>query len=341
MTKKGWYNTNTVKKVVVIGGGTGTYTVLSALKNKNYDLTALLTMVDDGGSNKILRDEFGLLPTSGVRLAMVALSSKPSLLRELFLYRYHQGQGISGMTFGNLFLAAVTDIVGSQEKAIEQTSDILKVKGKILPISHEDVRLVANYEDGTEVVGEHRIDEPEHDGKLKIVKLFTRPEATITEKARQAILEADAIILGPGDFYTNTVANLVVGGVVDALVESKANIIFMMNLMTKYGEAYNYSASMYLEDLKQYMPVERINIVVLNADMSLPSATLEKYEEEHSIPVVDDLDSYDLPKNIKVVRAPVLLGKEIEPQKGDVLKRSMIRHDPKKIAKTLSEIIGE
>ena len=327
-----------MKKVVVIGGGTGTYTVLLALRKKDYDITALLTMVDDGGSNKVLRDDFGLLPTSGVRLAMVALSSKPSLLRELFLYRFHKGKGISGMTFGNLFLAAVTDIVGSQEQAIEQTSDILKVKGKILPISSEDVRLVAEYENGLEVVGEHAIDEPEHDGKLKIVKLSTRPTATITEKAREEILNADSIIIGPGDFYTNTIANLVVEGVVDALIESKAQIIFIMNLMTKYGEAYEYKASTYLEDLKKYMPAERINIVLLNNDMDFPNDTLGKYEAEFSIPVRDDLDGYPL-GDTQVVRAPVLSKKEEVPVKGDVLKRSMIRHDPEKLAKALASII--
>lgn len=330
-----------MKKVVVIGGGTGTYTALTALRDKKYELTAILTMVDDGGSNKVLRDEFGLLPTSGVRLAMVALSSKPSLLRELFLYRYHQGTGISGMTFGNLFLAAVTDILGSQEKAIEHTSDILKVKGKILPISHEDVRLVAKYEDGSEVVGEHLIDEPQHDGKLKITELSTRPAATITEHARQAIIEADAIILGPGDFYTNTIANLIIIGVVDALMESKAQIVFMMNLMTKYGEAYNYKASNYLEDLKKYIPIERINTIVINTDKKFPKAALNQYEKEFSIPVEDDLDGYKLPADTKIVRSSVLYRKEIEPQKGDVLKRSMIRHDPRKLGRVLSEIIGE
>lgn len=328
-----------MKKVVVIGGGTGTYTVLLSLRHKHYELTALLTMVDDGGSNKVLRDDFGLLPTSGVRLAMVALSSKPSLLRELFLYRYHKGQGISGMTFGNLFLAAVADIAGSQEKAIEQTSEILKVKGKILAISHEDVRLVAQYENGLEVVGEHQIDEPKHDGKLKITKLFTRPEANITERAQEEILNADAIILGPGDFYTNTVANIVVNGVVAALVKSKAQVIFIMNLMTKYGEAYNYRASTYFEDLAQYMPVARINTVLLNNDMKFPPGALGKYEDEHSIPVKDDLDG--LYPNMKVVRAPILSRKEANPQKGDILKRSMIRHDYKKLAKVLGEIIGE
>lgn len=329
-----------MKKVVVIGGGTGTYTALLALRDKGYDLTAILTMVDDGGSNRVLRDEFGLLPTSGVRLAMVALSSKPSLLRELFLYRYHKGQGISGMTFGNLFLAAVSDIAGSQEKAIEQTAEILRVRGKILPISQEDVRLVAQYENGLEIVGEHKIDEPEHDGKLKITKVFTRPAAHITEKAKEAILDADAIILGPGDFYTNTVANLVVGGVVDALLKSKAEVIFIMNLMTKYGEAYNYKASEYFEDLKQYMPVERINTVLLNNDTKFPQGALGKYEDEFSIPVKDDLDGI-LPKDTKIVRAAILSRKEAEPQKGDGLKRSMIRHDPRKLGKVLHKIIGE
>lgn len=328
-----------MKKVVVIGGGTGTYTVLMALRNRPYELTAVLTMVDDGGSNKVLRDEFGLLPTSGVRLALVALSSKPSLLRELFLYRYHKGQGIAGMTFGNLFLAAVADIVGSQEIAIEQTSEILKVKGKILPISHHDVRLVAQYENGLEVVGEHNIDEPAHDGKLRITKLFTRPQASITDKAREAILTADAIILGPGDFYTNTIANLVINGVVDALLKSKAQIIFIMNLMTKYGEAYNYSASAYLEDLKQYMPIERINTVLLNNDMKFPPGALGKYGDEFSIPVKDDLGNGS--GGMQVVRAPVLSSKTAEPQKGDALKRSMIRHDPRKLGKVLYEIIGE
>ena len=330
-----------MKKVVVIGGGTGTYTALLALRDKKYEICAVLTMVDDGGSNKVLRDEFGLLPTSGVRLAMVALASKPSLLRELFLYRYHKGTGISGMTFGNLFLAAVTDILGSQEKAIEHTSDILKVKGKILPISHEDVRLVAKYEDGTEVVGEHLIDEPQHDGKLIITELLTRPSATITEHAREAILSADTIILGPGDFYTNTIANLVIGGVVDALMEARAQIIFVMNLMTKYGETYDYPASKYLEDLSKYIPLSRINIIVVNNDMKFPPGTIEKYKEEYSSPVVDDLDSYNIPSGTKVVRAPILLRKEVEPEKGDILKRSMIRHDPRRLSKVFGELIGE
>lgn len=328
-----------MKNVVVIGGGTGTYTVLNGLKDKKYNLTALLTMVDDGGSNRVLRDEFGLLPTSGVRLAMVALSSQPSLLRELFMYRYSKGTGLAGMTFGNLFLAAVTDIVGSQEKAIEQTCEILSVKGKVLPISYEDVRLVAHYENGLEVVGEHYIDEPTHDGKLHIERLDTRPEATISEHAKKAIMEADAVLLGPGDLYTNTIANLVIKGVPEALEKTKAKVIFVGNLMTKYGETYGYKASDYLKDLGKYMNVNRLDAILLNSDTKYPEEALKVYEEEHSIPVEDDLNKENTPKKTKVYREKILSKEVIKPQKGDVLKRSIIRHDPEKLAEAISKII--
>jgi uncharacterized cofD-like protein len=329
-----------MKNVVVLGGGTGTYTVLSALRDrKDLLLTALITMLDDGGSNKVLRDEFGLLPTSGVRLAMVALSTKPSLLRELFLYRFHQGTGISGMTFGNLFLAALSDIVGSQEEAIEQTCELLSVKGNILPISYEDVRLVAQYENGLEVIGEHAIDDPEHDGALRITKLFTRPTATISDKAREAILTADAIIMGPGDLYTNTIANLVIEGVPEAIQKSAAHVIFVENLMTEDGETHSYTALDHLKDVATYLPMERINTILINNDTSFPTEILEKYRTEHSVPVVDDLTENVLPQGVTIIRTPLLLAKEIEQQKGDSMRRSMIRHDPKKLGKILHQII--
>ncbi|MCD8484649.1 YvcK family protein [Candidatus Woesebacteria bacterium] len=190
-------------KVAVLGGGTGTFMMLLALKQLPVEITAILTMVDDGGSNRVLRDQFGLLPSSGITQCIVALSENQSLLRELMSYRFHQGEGLSGMRFGNLFIAAITDIVGSQKQAIEEAKKLLQVKGNILPISYDDVRLVAKYEDGSEIRGEHSIDEPDdaHDGTMKIVDLRTEPEATLSEDARQAILEADFVIFGPGDLY--------------------------------------------------------------------------------------------------------------------------------------------
>ncbi|PWU23959.1 YvcK family protein [Candidatus Cerribacteria bacterium 'Amazon FNV 2010 28 9'] len=324
--------------IVVIGGGTGTYTLLSGLRDMDANVTALMTMVDDGGSNRILRDEFGLLPTSGVRLAMVALSAQHSLLRELFLYRFHKGTGISGMTFGNLFLAAVTDIVGTQKEAIEKTCQLLSVRGTILPISYDDVRLVATYENGHQVIGEHMIDEPHHDGTLRITNMTTIPKARISKEARAAIFEADLIVLGPGDFYTNTVANLVVEGVADAINGSKAKVVFVSNLMTKYGEAYNYTLCDYITDLSAYMSIERLDAVLVNTDTDYSVDAMEKYKSENSIPVVDDTDSC-IHSHIQIVRLPLSSHEIVDPQKGDLVKRSMIRHDSQKLAKAIMRFI--
>ena len=326
--------------VVVIGGGTGTYTILSALKDKNVKVTALMTMVDDGGSNKVLRDEFGLLPTSGIRLAMVALSAEQSLMRDLFVYRFHQGNGISGMTFGNLFLAAMADITGSQEKAIEATAKFLNVRGEILPISYDNVQLVAQYEDGTRVIGEHYIDEPEHDGKLRITNMWTEPKATINPQARTAIQSADLIILGPGDFYTNTIANLVIHGVPEAIMQSQGKLVFVTNLMTKYGDAYQYRASDYIRDLSKYIPASRLNVVIINNDEAFPVAAIQKYREEHSEPVKNDLSSKTINPSVQIMQKPLLSATIIDMQKGDRVKRSMIRHDSEKLAQAIMEILA-
>ncbi len=324
--------------VVAIGGGTGTYTLLSALRDSNLDLAALLTMVDDGGSNRTLRDEFGLLPTSGVRQAIVALSQNRSLLRELFLYRFHQGKGISGMTFGNLFLAAVADIVGSQQKAIEETCKLLSVHGEILPISYDDVRLVARYSDGSEVTGEHLIDEPAHDGSLAIQEVWTTPKATIQPQAKKALLSADYIILGPGDFFTNTVPNLVVEGVCDAMMQSKAKVIFIQNLMTKYGDTIGYTASTFLEKLSKYIPLSRLDSVIVNTDTSFPKDILDAYAAQGACPVVDDLDGKKL-EVTRVIREPLLSHSFERKTKGDVLDRSVFRHDQEKLRNCLEKIL--
>ena len=167
-------------KVVCIGGGTGTFVALKGLKEYPVDLTAIVTMADSGGSNKRIRDEFGLLPTSDIRQCFVALADEngdAGLMRDLFMYRFEKGQGIAGMTFGNLFMAALADILGSQAEAIRQTRKVLRIKGKVIPVTYTDTNLSARYEDGHVVSEEHLIDEPEHDGKLTIQDVFLSPEA--------------------------------------------------------------------------------------------------------------------------------------------------------------------
>lgn len=323
------------RKIVAIGGGTGTFTLLTGLKNyPDLDISAIVTMADDGGSNKVLRDEFGLLPTSGIRQAIIALSKDATLLRRLFEYRYYQGTGISGMTFGNLFIAAVSDILGSQKQAIEETCKLLGVHGNILPVSYEKTSLVATYQDGTEVLGEHYIDVSSVKlAKQRIVNLRTIPKIKIDDDAKSAIKHADLIVLGPGDLYTNTIANLVVSGVVEAIESSMAKVVFVMNLMSRMGETYQYKASDFLTDLSQYLSPDRIDFIILNTETSPSPAVLKKYAAEGSSPVEDDIG--DLWHHAKVVRARLRASHRPEKAKGDTLLRSMVRHNPELLAKVI------
>lgn len=333
-----------MKKVVVIGGGTGTYTVLRGLKKyPELTISAVVTMADDGGSNKVLRDEFGLLPTSGVRQCMVALSENEGLLRELFSYRYYQGVGISGMTFGNLFMAAVSDITGSQREAIKRTAELLDVRGEILPVSYETVSLLATYADGTEVLGEHGIDEGKGtSGKERIVSFRTIPQVEIDPEAKKAIHDADLIVLGPGDLYTNTVANLAIKGVVEAITRSYAKLAFVVNVMTKKGESYGYKASDYLVDLGKYLPLPRLTHVILNTDQTVEQSVARAYKKEGAEWVEDDLAQGEIlgeRLQFEVIRDKLLAKGKVTKEKGDTLTRSMVRHDSDKLARVIAELL--
>lgn len=325
----------TSRHIVAIGGGTGTFTLLSGLRDyPDLDITAVVTMADDGGSNKILRDEFGLLPTSGIRQSIIALAKDTTLLRQLFSYRYYQGTGISGMTFGNLFMAALSDILGSQKLAIRETCKLLGVRGAILPTSYEKTSLVATYADGTEVLGEHYIDisHPKV-AKQKIVNLRTIPKITLDQDASAAISQADLIVLGPGDLYTNTIANLVVQGVSPAIENSYAKVIFVMNLMGRLGETYQYQASDFLADLSRYLNPDRLDYIIVNSDVTLAPTVLKKYQSEGANLVRDDLGTKW--RRAKVVRAKLLSHHRPLREKGDKLERSMARHDPTLLAKVI------
>lgn len=327
-------------KIVIIGGGTGSYTVASGLSSSPVSISMLMTMVDDGGSNRIIRDEFGLLPTSGIRQAIVALSKNKTFLRKLFTYRYHKGgEGLEGMTFGNLFMAAMADIMGSQKKGIEETCRLLQVEGRILPVSYDNVRLVAKYGDGTEVVGEHNIDVPNHKRGLKITDLQTKPKAKIDEEARLAITDADLIILGPGDFYTNTIANLIVEGVVPAVKASKAKVVFIANLMDSPSETPGYKLSDFIGDIKKYMPLNLLDYVLVNNNLNFPKLALDAYKKENAYPIKDDLGDNSSYAGVGIVRADLLSEMISEKAKGDKLRRSMIRHDPDKLCRAILSLV--
>ena len=327
------------KKIVVIGGGTGTYTVVSGLKHYPVSLSVIVSMMDSGGSNRVIRDEFGLLPVSDLRQVMVALASDKAdeVLRNLFTYRYTQGTGISGMTFGNLFMAALTDIYGSQKKAIEKTSEVLRVTGKIIPVTYDNVHLVAKYSNGREVLGEHYIEEPNievEDSKISELSVFPKAQANLD--AIVAITDADLIILGPGDLYTSIICNLVIDGVSEAIKKSKAKKVFVVNLMTRRGQTDKLTASDHVGILQKYLGGEVLDYCLVEKTEKYDPAVLARYELEKAYPVVDNLvDS----QKIRIKRRSLVSEKVFEREKGDNLARSLIRHDSKKLAKAIMELL--
>jgi uncharacterized cofD-like protein len=327
------------KKVVVIGGGTGTFVSLSGLKKYNLYLSVIVSMMDDGGSNRVIRDEFGLLPTSDLRQCIVALADEKEneLLRKLFTYRYSSGVGISGMTFGNLFMAALTDIYKSQEKAIEETCNMLHVKGKIIPVTFSDSHLVARYENGKQVLGEHSIDEPgEKQGNYKIVELELIPNAKANPNAIKEIKEADLIVIGPGDLFTSVLPNLVVNGVAKAIKTSKAKKLYVVNLMTRFGQTNDMTAKDHVETIEKYIGGKVLDYCLINNSKSFPKGILERYKEEKAHPVVDDLKDAD---GLKVIRRDFISSEVHLKSLSDKLKRSLIRHDSDKLAKAIVSLL--
>lgn len=330
------------KRVVVIGGGTGTYTTLVGLRKYPLDISVIVSMTDSGGSNRVIRDEFGLLPTSDLRQAMVALAGEEEgdLLRKLFTYRYNQGVGISGMTFGNLFMAALTEILGSQKEAIAETCRLLHVNGNIIPVTYDNSQLVARYDNGKQVLGEHHIDEPDlTSGQHRVVGLEVFPKAKANPEALEAIKNADLIVMGPGDLYTSLLCNLVVSGVAKAVAKSKSQKVFVMNLMTKFGQTSGFSASDYLFELYKYLAGGVVQTVLVSKPFRLKGDVLKRYKEEKAEIVIDDLDFSNQSPKPKIIRANLVSDKIYERQKGDILLRSLIRHDPDKLAKALVSLL--
>lgn len=240
------------------------------------------------------------------------------------------------MTFGNLFMAALADILGNQMEAIRKTGNILKIKGRVIPVTNSDSNLVAEYENGLKVVGEHNIDEPKHSGKIKIKKIYLDPPSVANFEAISAIENADFIIIGPGDLYTSLMVNLAVGGVAKAIKNTKAKIVYVMNIMTSFGETYGLSALDHIEIVEKYMQGRKLDYILLNSK-KLPDDIIKKYEKANDYPVKDDLSKGDK----RIIRADFLSNENIKKDKADVLQRSLIRHSGEKIARAIEKINSE
>ncbi len=328
------------KNVVVIGGGTGTHTALRGLKKyrKNINLTAVVSMADSGGSTGRLRDEFGQLPVGDARMALVALASDgdehDELVRELFLHRFDKGNGLAGHNVGNLLLVALTDLLGSEEAAIRAASRVLRVQGTVIPVTNESVHLVATYADGTVVTGEHDIDEPPLERHAtRITSLSVAPAATINSRAEDAILNADLVVLGPGDLYTSVLANCVVDGVADAIRHSGAKVAYVCNLMTKAGQTLGMDAQAHRDEISKYL-ARTPDMTIIN-DGTFPQELLARYEADAEYPVAVTCQ----PEAGGVLVGDFVAKEEVRTKSGDVLKRSLIRHDSRKLARALMDLL--
>jgi uncharacterized cofD-like protein len=322
--------------ILVIGGGTGSKVVLEGLKSyKELKLKVIVAMMDDGGSNAVVRDEFGLLPLSDVRKSILALADTQSheVLRELFTYRFHDSESMEGHTLGNLLMIAMTDIMGSEIGAIEMFKNMFSVRGDIIPVTLDDVRLVAEYEDGSRVVGEHYIDEPKVHKDIN--NFYLDSSAKALDSALNAIKGADFIVLGPGDLYTTLLPNLLVEGVQEELKKTKAKVIYVSNLMSKIGQTRNKSQKEIVEIVEGYLG-RKVDYVLLNKGQ-LPKDAYKRYLQDGEHVLQDDLhDGYGR----TVIRRDLIGSDPVEKQKGDKLKRSLIRHDSQKLRKELYSIFN-
>lgn len=330
----------TKKRVVVVGGGTGTHTVLRGLREfeATIDITAIVSMADSGGSTGRLRDEFGYLPIGDVRNALTALAAngdrEEALLRQLFLYRFDRGNGLTGHNFGNLFLTALTDILGSEVAAIKAAGDILNVVGRVLPVTTDNTELVATYDDGTTVIGEHAIDEAlstKHTSR--IIALGLTPVARLHDEAAAAIAEADLLILGPGDLYTSILANCVVDGFVEAVADTKARVVYVCNLMSKRGQTLGMHAAEHIAEITRHIG-RAPDVALVNTALFQPDL-VAKYEAEGDHPILNNCVD-----GVCTIEAlPLVAEEEVQLQSGDTMKRSLIRHDSDVLAQALIKLL--
>lgn len=320
-------------KIVTIGGGTGTFVVLSALRRlTGAELSAIVSSADDGGSTGRLRDAYGFLPLGDARQALVALAEDGEVMRELFAYRFAKGD-VAGHNLGNLFLTALTDLLGSDEKALAEASRILRVEGRVIPASVEPATLVATLADGTVLRGEHHLDEvaPER-ARVASVALESAVEASAAALA--AVADADLILLGPGDLYASTIAPLLPTGMKEAVASSKARVAYIANLFAKSGQTGGMSLSDHVREVERYAG-RTPDSILIHKNGGFGEDVLQKYQKEGEAPVIDDLG-----EDARARRLPLASVYTVPPVPGDPVPRSLARHDAGKLCDALSALIA-
>ncbi len=310
-------------RIVTIGGGHGLSHLLLGLKEYTSNLTAIVTVADSGGSSGRLREEFNIVAPGDIRNCLVALADAPALMGELFQYRFSEGGGLKGHNFGNLFLTAMVKLTdGDFQKAVEESSKVLAIRGKVIPSTVYNVQLVAEYVDGSILEGEASIP----DKNIPIKRVFLKPEdAKPTPEALEAIAEADIIVMGPGSLYTSILSNLSINGMVDALVKSKGYKIYVCNAMTQKGETTDFTAGDHVQAIVDHSHPDVINACIIN-NAVVPEKALVRYRDEGAYPVAPDVD------RIKAMGYTLVAT--------DLLSvANYVRHDSKKLTQALIKLI--
>ena len=310
-------------KITAIGGGTGLSTMLRGLKKYTRNLTAVVTVADDGGGSGVLRRDIGMPPPGDIRHCMEALANVEPIMQRLLTYRFTEG-GLAGQSFGNLILAALNGVTGSFEEAVSQMSQVLAITGRVLPVTSADVQLEAVFENGVRVVGESKICDvkKQQDCRIHHVELIpAKPKAL--PAALEAIREADLLLLGPGSLYTSVIPNLLVAGVPEAIRESDALKIYICNIMTQDGETEGYTAADHLEALMDHGA--KVDLCLANS-APVGEGLVERYRAEDAAPLVVDRDRISA-MDLELVERPVAS------QGGDYA-----RHDPDKLAAAVLEL---
>ncbi len=312
----------TQPRIAVIGGGTGLSTMLRGLKRYSSRITAIVTVADDGGGSGVLREELGMLPPGDIRNCICALANTEPTMDQLMNYRFTEGR-LAGQSLGNLMLAALNDITGSFEEAVNRMSDVLAITGRVLPVSSENVQLEAVFDDGSTVVGQSKIAVEKRGTGRRIDRVRLIPEyPNAIPEALDAIREADLVVIGPGSLYTSIAPNLITKDVAKAIVESPALKVYVLNVMTQPGETDGYAASDHIQALFDLSGEQLFHLCLANS-LPIPAALAEKYAAEGSEPVRVD-EELAAKQGVEILHAPVAK-----------IKGDLVRHDPEALAREL------
>ena len=327
-------------RIVVIGGGTGSFTVLSGLRDSGCKITAIVNMSDDGGSSGMLRDELGVLPPGDARQCLVALARERQQLRALFTHRFRIG-GLKGHTFGNLFLAACEDLTGSFEEALDLAGKLLNIQGEVIPVTIKKTRLCVRLRNGLLLYGESQVTASREFRRIGIGRIFLKPRAEANQRAVAAIRAANLVVMAPGNLYSSLIPNLLVAGIPETIAESPARKVYVCNLMTRRGQTDDFLANDFVSELERWAGHPLFNLVIYNTQ--IPSASLRKlylgegrmirFDRERARPL--------LKRGVEFLGARLLSGTISAPPQGDPLahQRSLIRHDSKRLAKVLLSLL--